>query len=82
MSSSTDVGTFTVTLEWLMAHTEDGLALTRDQVLAVGDTWPVRSGWKERWVGRVITEESRHRFQERLKFGPAKRRALTSRQLF
>lgn len=82
MSSSTDVRTFTVTLEWLMAHTDSGLSLTRDQVLAIGDTWPIQSGWKHRWVGRRITLAQRLRFEEHLKFGPAKRKAVANQELF
>jgi hypothetical protein len=82
MISSTGPGTFVVTLDWVMAHTESGLSLTRDQVLAVGDTWPIQQGWKQRWVGKMITEEQRLRFEERLKFGPAKRRPVANQELF
>jgi hypothetical protein len=82
VSTATDVEGFVVTLDWIMAHTDSGLSLTRDQVLAVDDTWPVRAGWKHRWVGRRISDEQRARFEQRLNRAAAKRVPLAVGSLF
>lgn len=72
---------FTITLEWLVLHSNNG-ALTRDQVVTLGESWPIEQGWKRRWAGMVISEEQQARFERRLPRKIAKQIPAGAGELF
>jgi len=60
-----------VTYDYLDKHRTARGAWTKDQILALGLEWPLRSGWKAEVVGRQITIPQAQRFEAR---EPSKRK--------
>lgn len=55
---------FRITEEWIETYTTAGGAgINRSQVAAVGEVWPAKKGWKNRLVGKLITEGQRELFE-------------------
>jgi hypothetical protein len=55
-------------------------APTRAQVEAIGMTWPLKSGWLERLVGKQIEESEFHRISDARKIRAAELRRLKKAQ--
>jgi hypothetical protein len=55
---------FRITEEWIETYTTAGGAgINRSQVAAIGEAWPAQKGWKNRLVGKLITEGQRELFE-------------------
>lgn len=54
---------FTVTADWIKACCSVRGGYTRDQLAAVGVSWPPQKGWPRLLVGRQLTEEQRQQFE-------------------
>lgn len=57
---------FTITLEWLLLHSRNR-NLTKDQVLALNEPWPLTSGWMDRLPGKVIPHWRKLQFERHLR---------------
>ena len=58
---------FAITHDWIHAHRTGRGGWTRDQVEAIGESWPPTRGWTTRAVGRDITDEARAVFERSTK---------------
>lgn len=54
--------TVTITEELLLAGSTNGIGWNARQVKALGIGWPLVKGWKERAIGREVSQESVDRF--------------------
>jgi len=52
-----------ITEEWLDEYATAGVGFSRAQITAIGAPWPLRRGWKQLLVGRVITDDQRRRYE-------------------
>jgi len=63
-SSSTNLdGSFRVTKEWFNSNRDHVSGLNRAQAEAVGESYPLRTGWKTRIVGKEITLLQKQNFE-------------------
>ena len=72
---------FEVTEQWVRQYQSRGGGWTRDQLEAIGVSWPPREGWIRRIVGSRISGEQRERFERRLD-RKAVRREMLGQELF
>lgn len=54
----------TLTLELLCAGAGPTGCLNREQVLALGEPWPLKAGWWRRLLGKVVPDANYRRFLE------------------
>jgi hypothetical protein len=52
-----------ITAEWLESNATGGVGFTKQQMLAIGGTYPLQKGWKSRLIGKEITEEQKAKFE-------------------
>jgi hypothetical protein len=66
---------FTITDAWIDRHRSDRGGWTRTQIEVLGESWPLKAGWRRRAVGRQITDEARAQFERALRSTQARRAA-------
>jgi hypothetical protein len=54
---------FKVTFEWISRHATAAGGYSAAQLRVIGVRWPPKQGWKQRAVGRLITEAERELFE-------------------
>lgn len=52
-----------VTRDWLEAHATKNRGFTREQLKALGVRWPPKKGWKDRLVGKEISEAQKTAYE-------------------
>jgi hypothetical protein len=57
---------FRVTEQWVRQYQSGNGGWTRDQLEALGVSWPPRNGWIVRALGKEISDENRKRFERQL----------------
>ena len=54
---------FVITKEWFDSNRDFVAGLNRAQAEAVGEAYPLKKGWKERVVGKVISLEQKQNYE-------------------
>ena len=55
---------FVITKEWFDSNRDFIAGLNRAQAEAVGEAYPLKKGWKERVVGKVISLEQKQNYED------------------
>ena len=55
---------FVITKEWSDSNRDFIAGLNRAQAEAVGEAYPLKKGWKERVVGKVISLEQKQNYED------------------
>jgi hypothetical protein len=52
-----------VTIEWIQGNKTKAGGFKREQLAAIGVTWPPKQGWPARCAGKWITDEQKAKFE-------------------
>ena len=74
---------FVITKEWFDSNRDFISGLNRAQAEAIGETYPLKKGWKERVLGKVITLEQKKAYEDAkgLVYAVRKKKVKTSREM-
>ena len=60
--SSKNMESFVITKHWIKANTNN-CTPTKNQMKAIGESYPLRSGWLEKLIGKEISAEAKVKFE-------------------
>lgn len=64
---------FIVTREWIKLHATSNCGYNKDQLAALGVSWPPKKGWLSKIIGKAINLSQKHAFEANSKTAKKKR---------